>query len=114
MNAKFNRFLANLNEIVSKHVPLKKLTERDLKLRNKPWINSRIQKMMSLRDSVLKKLRKEPDATKSLLYKKFRNRVPIKIKKGKASHFHNYFNENSNDMKLLWTGIKSIISIKNS
>ena len=53
VNAKFNRFLANLNEIVSKHAPLKKLTKRDLKLRNKPWINSRIQKMMRLRDSLL-------------------------------------------------------------
>ena len=114
VNAKFNRFLANLNEIVSKHAPLKKLTKRDLKLRNKPWINSRIQKMMRLRDSLLKKLRKKPDATKSLLYKKFRNRVPIELKKSKASYFHNYFNENSNNMKLLWTGIKSVISIKNS
>ena len=113
-NAKFSRFIANLNEIVNKHAPLKKLTKRDLKLRNKPWINSRIQKMMRLRDSLLKKLRKKPDATKSILYKRFRNRVPIELKKSKASYFHNYFNENSNNMKLLWTGIKSIISLKNS
>ena len=46
VNAKFNRFLASLDEIVRNHAPLRKLTKRDLKLRNEPWINSRIQKMM--------------------------------------------------------------------
>ena len=50
-SAKFSRFLGNVDEIVKKHAPLKKLTKNDLKLRNKPWINSRIQKMMHLRDS---------------------------------------------------------------
>ena len=70
--------------------------------------------MMRLRDNILKKLRHKPDATKSLLYRGFRNRVPIELKKSKANYFHNYFNENSKNMKLLWTGIKSIISIKNS
>ena len=60
------------------------------------------------------KLRKKPDASHSLLYKKFRNRVAIELKKSKTINFHNYFNENSKNMKLLWTGIKSIICIKNS
>ena len=114
MNAKFNRFLANVNEIVKKHAPLKKLTKNDLKLRNKPWINNRIQKMMRLRDRLLKKIRKKPDATTKHLYKQFRNRVVIELKESKTKYFHDYFNVNSNNMKLLWTGIKSIISIKNS
>ena len=51
VNSKFNRFL---DEIVRNHAPLKKLAKRDLKLRNKPWINSRIQKMMRPRDNILK------------------------------------------------------------
>ena len=114
MNAKFSRFLASLDEIVRNHAPLKTLTKRDLKLRNKPWINSRIQKMMRLRDNIFKRLRKKPDATQSLLYKKFRNRVAIELKDSKANYFHNCFEENSKNMKLLWSGIKSIISIKSS
>ena len=70
--------------------------------------------MMRLRDNILKKLRKKPDASRSILYKKFRNRVAIELKKSKTNYFHNYCNENSKNVKLLWTGIKSIISIKNS
>ena len=55
VNTKFNRFLANLDKIVKKISPLKKLTRNELKLRKKPWINSRIRKMMRLRDKFLKK-----------------------------------------------------------
>ena len=59
VNLKFKIFLHNLYDIVKKHAPLKKLTKKELKLRNKPWINSRIQKMMQLREKALKKLRKK-------------------------------------------------------
>ena len=72
VNGKFNRFLANLDEIVRKHAPLKKLTKKDMKLRNKPWINSRIQKLMRLRDKYLKQFRKKSDTATVLLYKQFR------------------------------------------
>ena len=34
------------------------------------------------------------------------------LKESKTKYFHTYFNINSNNMKLLWTGIRSIISIK--
>ena len=70
--------------------------------------------MMCLWDIFLKKLRKKADTTTTLLYKQFRNRVANELKESKTTYFHNYFNVNSNNMKLLWTGIKSIISIKNS
>ena len=51
--AKFNRLLASLDELVKTRAPLKKLTKRAIKLRNKPWINGKIQKMMHIRDQLL-------------------------------------------------------------
>lgn len=42
INDKFNKFLANHNDLVNKHAPLKRLTEKDIKLRGKPWINNKI------------------------------------------------------------------------
>jgi len=70
--------------------------------------------MMRLRDNILRTIRKKPDSAKCLLYKKLRNRVVIELKESKTNYFHNYFNNNSKNMKLLWSGIKSIINIKNS
>ena len=66
---------------------------------------------MRVRDKLLKRLRKRSDAD---LYKQFGNRVVVELKESKTKYFHNYFNINSNNMKLLWTGIKSIIIIKNN
>ena len=109
-----NRFLENLNDLVKKHTPLKKLTKKDIKLRNKPWINNRIQKMMHLRDRLSKRLQRKFDFATQNLYKKFRNRVVVKLTHSKTNYFNNFFQTNNNNMKLLWSGIKTIISNKNS
>ena len=69
--------------------------------------------MMRLRDEYLKQVRKKSDPTTITLYKQFRNRVGAnELIESKASYFHNYLNENRKNTKLLWIGIKSIISIK--
>ena len=59
VNAKFNRLLSSLDELFNTHAPLKKLTKRDIKFRIKPWINCKIQKMMRIRDRLLRKLKKK-------------------------------------------------------
>ena len=48
------------------------------------------------------------------MYKQFRNRVASELRESKKKSVRNYFNVNSNNMQLLWTGIKSITRIKNS
>ena len=48
------------------------------------------------------------------LCKKFRNRVSESLRENKASYFYGYFHKNSNNMKQLWSGIKSVISIRKS
>ena len=111
---KMNSFLVHVDEIVKKHAPLKKFTKKDIKLQAKPWISNRIRKLMRVRDKLLNRLRKRSDAETKHLYKQFRNRVAVELKESKTKFFHNYFNINSNNMKLLWTGIRSIISTKNN
>ena len=106
--------MASLNDLVNKHAPLKKLTTKDIKFRDKPWISNEIKKMMHIRDKVLSKLKKRNDDATKALYKKFRNRVAVSLKESKANYFHNFFHTNGNNMKLLWSGLKSIISNKNS
>ena len=114
VNAQFNRLLSNLDEVVKTHAPLRKLTKRDIKFRNKPWINGKIQKMMRIRDRILKKLKKNNNPALTSLYKKFRNRVSVSLNESKASYFYDYFQKNSNNMKQLWSGIKSVIDVRRS
>ena len=87
---------------------------KEMKLKDKPWINNRIQKMMRIRDKILQKLKKQQTPENLKLYKKFRNRVSNELKESKARYFQNYFSTNSQNMKKLWAGIKTIISHKSS
>ena len=107
-------FLGELNSLSHKHAPVKKRSRKESKFKEKPWINSKIQKMMRIRDKILLKLKKKPTDDNLNLYKKFRNRVSNVIKESKSRYFHNYFSSNSQNMKQLWSGIKSIISHKSS
>ena len=58
MNSKFDTLYEKVHETAIKHVPLKKVTPKQLKLRSKPWIDSHIQKLIKHRDRLLHKLRK--------------------------------------------------------
>ena len=44
----------------------------------------------------------------------FQDLVSESLRESKASYFYNYFQKNSNNMKQLWSGIKSVISIQKS
>ena len=101
INSKFNRFLSNLDKLVKTHAPLKKLTKKEVKLRNKPWINGKIQKMIRIKDKLLKKFKKSNDQPTRDLFKKFRNRIAIALKDSKANYYYNYFQTNSKNMKQL-------------
>ena len=46
------------------------------------------------------------------LYKSFRNKVVSKIKKRKVEYYTEYFNKYKSNMKMLWTGIQSIVNFK--
>ena len=114
VNIKFDRFLKDLTSLTNKHAPIKKRSRKEMKLKDKPWINSKIQKMMRIRDRILQKLKKQQTDDNLKLYKKFRNRVSNELKESKARYYHNFFSTNSNNMKKLWSGIKTIISHKSS
>ena len=114
VNNKFDRFLKDLNTLTKQHAPIKRRSRKEMKLKDKPWINNRIHKMMRIRDKILQKLKKQQTPENLKLYKKFRNRVSNELKESKARYFHNYFSTNSQNMKKLWAGIKTIISHKSS
>ena len=82
--------------------------------RSATWVNNRILKMIRIRDRILHKLMKQQTPDNLKLYKKFRNRVSNELKESKARYFHDYFTTNSQNMKKLWSGIKTIISHKSS
>ena len=91
LNGKFDTFLLNLHNLVNKHCPQKKLNKRALKLKNKPWINFQIQRMMKIRDSLFQQFKSTKSPNDLKAYKQFRNRIVNEIRESKKRYFHQYF-----------------------
>ena len=60
-NYSFDMFNNKINEVMNKYIPLKKLTEKDLKLQVKPWITPGICNSIKRRDRLLRKYIKAKD-----------------------------------------------------
>ena len=104
--------MLNVNKLVNNDCPKEKIGKRALKLKEKPWINHRIMKMMKIRDKLLREYKSSNASTTFLAYKKFRNRVVIEIKSSKKKYFDKYFNDNRSNIKMMWKGIPNIIKVK--
>ena len=105
-----------LEACVNKHGALKKLSRKQIQLKAKPCLTSEFAKMISHRNKFFmrKKCRPGNEVTKRL-FNLFRNRInQNRIKKAKKDNFTTFFEENKNNMKKTWVGIKSIINTKHS
>ena len=112
INKNYDQFLKDITLLVEEHVPTKQCSKKESKLKGKPGIYYRVQKMMKILDRILRKLKEKRSACNIALYKKFRNRVSNELKKVNRDIFQNYFITYSRNMKQLWSGIKTIISHK--
>ena len=94
--------------------PQKKNDKNGIKFHSKPWINPKIQRLIKYREKLLPQLKRNTPLTINNLYKKFRNRFVNELKTSKINYYNQYFTEHKNNMKMLWSGIRSIINVKNN
>ena len=70
--------------------------------------------MIKIKNKLFNRKKRQPDNDNvKLLYKIFRNRVNRDLIKSKKNYYAKYLEENNNNSKKIWEGIKSIINIKN-
>ena len=67
---------------------------------------------MNYRDKLFHTMNKNPTPSNKYLYRKLRNRVVSEQRQGKIRYFKNYFEVHKTNMKMLWSGIKSIVNMK--
>ena len=57
VNEAFYCFYDKLSNVVDTHVPSKRMTPKEIKVRSKPWINSKIIKLIKYRDRLKRKMK---------------------------------------------------------
>ena len=114
-NIPFDDMMEKIDKLVNTHLPKRKMTQNEIRRKQKPWINNEILRKIKKRDKTHGKYLKSNDESKKneLLakYKDLRKEVTTLVKNSKIEHYQNLFSENSNDLRTTWRGIKSIINI---
>ena len=77
----FNDFYNKLEGSVNMHAPLKKLSPKEIKLKNKPWLSDDILKLIKIRNNVFARKKRQPNNEScKCLYNLLRNRVNRELK----------------------------------
>ena len=102
--------------LLDTYAPLKKINKYKLKFKSKPWITLGLQKSISVKNKLLANFinKKDPILKEEFHtnYKKYRYLLSTLMKKSKQAYYDKYFKRNWNNIKNIWKGIKSLISLK--
>ena len=116
INLSFNNFYDTFSGLLDKHAPIKRMKNRNLKSKIKPWINHEVKVCMRQRDIAYGKyIRSKDPSNKPILhdrYKVLRNQATQKLRRSKYGYFKDYFIRNSGNIKNLWKGINQIVNVK--
>ena len=111
-NLSFDQFYKKVNSVIDNHLPLKKLSKRELKQQFKPWIRTGIRKSIKTRDKVFNKYINSKNHNKDQLYnefKRYRNLIVKLTRQSRKNYYQSYFNDNYfKNIRKTWDGIKSI------
>ena len=116
VNISFNNFLNKVNNTIDKHLPYKKISNKEFKNEYKPWINKEIIDLINKKNKLFNKYVNCKDSVrKNILfadYKLQKNRLLQTTRLSKNSFFQNYFTRNGKNIKKVWEGIKQIVNVK--
>ena len=95
ININLEIFLDKIESLLNVMAPVKKITKRERRLQQRPWITKGILISMQNRDKIYKKfvLTADPSEKQNLfkLYKKYRNLIVTLQRKSKGNYFSHYF-----------------------
>ena len=110
VNCVYNSFIDNLINLIDECFPVQtKLVKA--KALKKPWITYDLQLEINQRNKLYNKFIKRP-ITFEEQYKRFRNRLNLKIKNAKISYFNNKLDECMSSSKKTWSVLNTILGNK--
>ena len=116
-NQSFDRFFNVFETILDAYAPLKKLTNKEIKLNLNLRLTNGIITSIRQKDKLCKIFSRAKDCQmKQKLHKefqKYRNNINILTRISRANYYQRFFQEHKQNMLKTWKAIKAIINIKN-
>ena len=118
VNVSMENFVNNINDLLDKHVPFKKISKCELKFKTNAWITAALQKSISIKNALFKRYIKLKSPVRKnevhQQYKYYRNLLSTLMKTSKQNYYEQFFKNNLNNLKNIWKGIRSWIAVKHS
>ena len=118
VDSSMKTFLDIFEALLNRYAPLKKLSNKEIRQKQKPWITPGILKSIQTRDFLHKKWCTAKNSTTKhdfeTKFKKYRASITSLIKISKEDYHKQFFAQNKHDLKKTWEGIKSIINLKST
>ena len=114
-DASYLYFYKKIEEILDLLAPYRKMTQKEIKLEQMPWITRGVLISMGIRDNYYKRLKveKDPDIKTqfTVLYKRYRNMILQLLRQSKKNYYASYFLRNQSNAKKTWDGIRNLINV---
>ena len=118
VNVSVENFVNNLNDLLDKHTPFKKISKYKLKFKTKPWITAAFQISISIKNALFKRYIKLKSPVKKnevqQQYKSYRNPLSMLMIKNKQNYYEQFFKNNLNNLRNVWKCMRSLIAVKHS
>ena len=116
INHSINRFMTKINELIDKHMPLTKVSQKEFIKKYKPWLTNELLSKITNKNKLFKKFIKcKNEDRKTQLheeYKVIKNEITFLTRQSKQTYYEEYFIKHKKNLKKTWQGIKEIINIK--
>ena len=110
--------LSVTEQLLDQHAPISRLTNKQLKQREKPWIDHEILNTIKTKDSIYKKSTTEKNPILKQQYitdcNKLKNEITKNIRLKKKTYYQAYFLKHSQNAKKMWAGVNEIIHTKST
>ena len=98
-------FVNEIESLLDKHAPLRKVSNRKMKHFYKPWIDKQLLEEIKIKNRLFKLQKHTPTEINKLLYKQQRNKTIACLRSKKKEYFKNYFDKFRHDSKKIWHAI---------
>ena len=83
----FDTFYSRLSNIIDRHIPIKKLSAKEIKQLSKPWITSGIRRSIRIKNKLYKRFIKTQSVYYHTKFKLYRNKLNHLIKISKVNYY---------------------------
>ena len=116
VNKSFQNFSNKITDILDKHVPITKLSLKEMKSSNKPWLTKGILKSINKKNAIYRKFIRVKNLHSKDIYrlefKRYKSMINRLTRINKSEYYQTFFSEHEINFKRTWEAVRSLINVK--